>query len=318
MEGQYSVALSVPPEIFLEIIAYYHNTRLPYERHPKASSEKILFGRFEVLRALSRTCQYFRRIFFSLVWEHLELLDTRTSDRRDPYPDVLARRMTGILKTPSVPRCIRTTVVDLKSSSQHNWNLSTVFVRLLTAARHLTSLHIIDISGAHVGLLSELLETRSFPSIRTLAIPCSLSRCLSAFPNIHSLVCADTSASDYYSIALLKASNKHCPLLDDLVNFTTSIAVIKCLLQLYPFIKTLRFRHVLSSTTLELLCDLQHLHSIRFPYRYQHRGETLETISAAAKAIFCSSQEQKPIQVQYSTPEADIGDVVVTVGISTI
>ncbi|KAJ7627943.1 hypothetical protein DFH06DRAFT_1304350, partial [Mycena polygramma] len=302
------VVLSLPTEILLEITAYYYNTILPYELHPKATTEKILSGRFHLLHALSRTCRYFRRIFVPLVWEYLEMVD----DASDHHSNVLRRRMTGVLKTPSLPRCVRTLLVSLKVSSEIPWDLCSIFVRFLVATSHLNSLHIIDISERHAPVLTGLLQGRSFPAVRTLTIPTSLSRALSSFPNIISLTCADNSIADYYSTALLKESRKHCPSLEALVNFMPSLPVVNCLMQQFPRIKTLRFRRVLSSNVLTLLSDLEDLQSLRFPYRYQHRGETLEKVCDAAKKIF--RQTQQPVQVEYLTPEADIGDIVVHVG----
>ncbi|KAJ6562242.1 hypothetical protein B0H19DRAFT_1375392 [Mycena capillaripes] len=307
MEGMQPVILCVPVEILLEITAYYHNTTLPYERYPRATADKILLGRFKVLHALSQTCRYFRKIFAALVWEQLELVDNTPE-----HSKVLTKKITGILKTPSLPRCLRTLLVSLTFPSQNHWNLLTLFVRFLAAAPHLTSLHIIDISERHASFLSDLTESQSLLSVQILTIPCSLSRTMSSFPNIHSLICADTVVSAYDSAALLKAASKHCPSLEALINFLPSPPVVKCLLKHFPLIKTLRFRHVLSSDVLGLLADLQNLQSIRFPYRYQHHGETLEQICEAAKMIF---QGEMPIQVQYLTPEADIGEVVVRVGI---
>ncbi|KAF8209210.1 hypothetical protein K438DRAFT_2012456 [Mycena galopus ATCC 62051] len=299
------VALNVPPEIFLEITAYFHNPIPPYERGSKVSTDNILFGRVKVLRALSQTCLYFRRLFISLAWEHVEL--HHPSDCTTPYlANVLVRRMTGILKTPSVRRCIRTVAVSLIFSSQNNWNLPTVFVRLLAAASHLTSLDIVGISESQASTLAELLATRSFPSVQTLAIPCSLSRSLSAFPNIHSLCCADNVVSDYYSIALLKASSKHCQSLEALTNFTPSLSVIKCLLKCHPSIKILKFHRVLTSVILSLLGDLQNLYSVQFPYQYRRPDTTLESIRRL-EAIFCRS-EQESAQIEYSPHVADDGD----------
>lgn len=41
----------------------------------------------------------------------------------------------------------------------------------------------------------------------------------------------------------------------------------------------------------------------------------MEQICESAKMIFCSSQGERPLQVQYLTPEADIGEVVVKVSV---
>ncbi|KAF7342540.1 hypothetical protein MSAN_02010200 [Mycena sanguinolenta] len=308
MEGP--VALRVPAEILLEIIAYFHNPNLSYERCFTAPSDKILCGRFEVLHALSQTCRYFRRVFLFLAWEYTELVG-----RDRATANVLTRRMTGILKTPSVWRWIRTVIVSLVFSPQDSWTLPTVFVRVLAATSHLTCLRIIAISESHGSALTEVLQTRSFPSVQILAIPSSLARSLSSFPNIHSLSCADNLVSDYHSIALLKASSKHCHSLEALMNLTPSLSVIKCLLKSHPLIKTLGFRHILTSDMLKLLGDLQNLHSLKFPCRYQKNWDNT-TITATLEAIFACSLERKSIQVEYSAAEADVGDVVVTVSTS--
>ncbi|KAJ7238135.1 hypothetical protein B0H12DRAFT_1137902 [Mycena haematopus] len=244
------LALHLPPEILLDIAAYFHHPTLPYERRSKTSSDKILLGRSDVLRALSQTCLYFRRVFLSLVCEHMELLDGGCAT-----VNIQMKRMTGVLKT-SVWRCVRTVVVSLISSPQNSWTFPTVFVRFLAATSHLTSLHIVAISEPQASALTELLQGRSFHSVRSLAIPCSLARSLSSFPSIHSLTCVDNLVSDYHCIALLKASSKYCPSLEALVNLAPSLLVIKGLLKSHPLITTLRFRRAL--TFVRCLLSIDH------------------------------------------------------------
>jgi hypothetical protein len=110
-------------------------------------------------------------------------------------------------------------------------------VRFLQATPNLSALHIVDISERHAGVLTGVLQTHSFLTIRTLTLPTSLMCSLPAFPKIVSLTCADTFPTDYDSIALLKAANKHCPLLEGLLNFMPSGAVIKC--ELFPLMNDL-------------------------------------------------------------------------------
>ncbi|KAJ6465400.1 hypothetical protein C8R45DRAFT_1023036 [Mycena sanguinolenta] len=325
MEGP--IALRVPAEILLEISAYFHNPSLSYKRCFTPHSGNALFGRLEVLRALSQTCRYFRRVFLSLVWEYTDLVGRDRATAK-----ALTKWMTGILKTPSVWRWIRTIVVSLVSTPQDNWTLPTVIVRVLAATSHLTCLHVIAISESHASALAEVLQTQSFPSVQILAIPCSLARSLSSFPNIHSLSCTDNLVSDYHSIALLKASSKHCHSLEALMNLTPSLPVIKCmfgrltivdefhtlsigLLRSHPLIRTLVFRCALTSDILNLLGDLENLHSLEFPHRYQKNRDNT-TITAALQAIFCCSSERKPIQVEYLAAEADVGDVVVRTSVA--
>ncbi|KAJ7164497.1 hypothetical protein C8R46DRAFT_1099692 [Mycena filopes] len=297
---------SLPTEILLEITAYYHHTTsLPYERHSRASPDKMLFGRFQVLRALSQTCRRFRKVFAFLAWERMELLDN------DANCISMNRVMRGVLKSPSLPRSVRTLIVSLKLPDTNNRNLFSLLVRFLTATSQLTSLHIIDITDSEAGSFAAHLETLSFASVSTLMIPCSIARTLSCFPNINSLICADTSASAYDHMSLLKSSHIHCSSLESLVNFAPSPRVVHCVLKHFPLIKSLRFREVLTSDVLKLLVDLHSLRSLRFPYRYQHQGESLEQMCASARAIFAYPQQQ--IKVRYLTPEADIGDLVVEV-----
>jgi hypothetical protein len=109
MASSEPIILSVPVEILLEITSYYYNTPIPFERYRRASEEddpEPFFGRFDVLRALSLTCRSFRRIFHALVWEHLEALPS-AGDHTGRHISLWKKRMTGILKTPSLPRCIR-------------------------------------------------------------------------------------------------------------------------------------------------------------------------------------------------------------------
>ncbi|KAJ7144214.1 hypothetical protein C8R44DRAFT_759617 [Mycena epipterygia] len=315
VEGTYPLILSLPTEILLEITAYYHNTPVPYERYRKATGEEVLFGRFEVLRSLSQTCRNFRSVFLSLVWEHLEALD-RTSDSTSRHMTVLKKRMMGILKTPSLPRCIRTLLVSLRLPAP-NWNLFTIFVRFLEATPNLSALHIVDIAERHAGALAGILETRSFPSVCVVSVPSSLAPILCAFPNIDSLICADIFAADYDSISLLKAASKHCPSLEGLVNFMPSLPVIKSLLKHFPHVKTLKFRHVVSSEILTLLSALEDLRFIEFPHRYFHRSEKLEAVVDVAKSIF-RTQQNEVVWVRNSAPEADVGDVLVRVGITPL
>ncbi|KAJ7147662.1 hypothetical protein C8R43DRAFT_528332 [Mycena crocata] len=226
MEPQdYPPILLLPTEILLEILSYHHTTPVPYERWRLAGD--ILFGRFAVLRALSQTCRTFRNIFLPLVWENVEAVD---DDRRGRHIPVLQRRMMGILKTPSLPRCVRTLLVSLTLSAP-NWNFFTVFARFIQATPNLSGLHIVDVSQRHAGALSGALLSQSFPSIRELTIPALLAGSLSAFPNIQLLICADSYAVDYDAIALLKSARQYCPPLKSIVNFTPSLPVIHCEIQ---------------------------------------------------------------------------------------
>ncbi|KAJ7743920.1 hypothetical protein DFH07DRAFT_835141 [Mycena maculata] len=294
--------LNLPTEILLEITAYYHNTPLPYERYRRPTGDAILLGRFDMLRSLSQTCRTFRSIFLYLVWEHVEALDI-PSDTTGRHINLLKRRMTGILKTPSLPRFVRTVLVSLRLSAP-NWNLITVFARFLQATPNLSALHIVEIYDRHAGILAGRLAGQYFPSVQTLTIPSSLSRAVSSFPNLRTLICGDSFVSDYDALALLKESSKHCPSLQSLANFTPSTSVIKGLLKHFPHVKELRFRHVATSDILNLLGALENLCSIEFPHR--HRGERLEHIREAAERIF-----RTPVSVEYAPPEADVGDLVV-------
>ncbi|KAJ7095614.1 hypothetical protein C8R44DRAFT_860249 [Mycena epipterygia] len=336
--------LFLPTEILLEIIAYYHSTPVPFERYRRGTGDDVLFGRFDVLRALSQTCRDFRSIFLPLAWENIEALEG-ASDRMGRHIFILKRRMMGILKTPSLPQCVRSVLVSLTLSAP-NWNLFTVFVRFLQATPNLSALHIVDISERHAGVLVGLLQPHSFLPIRDLTLPTSLSRSLSAFPNIHSLICADTFPDDYDSIAMFKAAGKHCHSVQNVVNFMPSIPVISCLVQRLPLVETLRFRHIVAPDVLPPLSALKNLRSIEFPHRYPHRvgvsgphsiprdrarigdkglvdvgDKKLAHVVDAATAVFRASmamrQDEMPagVWVRYLPSATDAGDVVVRVGI---
>ncbi|KAJ7495460.1 hypothetical protein FB451DRAFT_1478272, partial [Mycena latifolia] len=306
------VILSVPTEILLEIISYYHNTPIPYERHRRASAasdSEILFGRFDVLRALSQTCRRLRSVFQNLVWNHLEALPAPL-ERTGRHILLLKKRMTGILKTPSLPRAVRTLLVSLDLSTP-NWNLLTVFARFLQATPNLSALHIIDISDRHAGVLSDRLETQSFPAVTTLTIPSSLARALRAFPNLRTLICAESFVSDYGAKALLTAARTACPALEGLTNFMPSPTVTKFIAGSFPRLRTLRFRHQVHSDVLAFLSPLHHLQSLEFAYQHQRRSEPLERVCDAARTVLRASGEREhaSILVHQSEPEADIGDV---------
>ncbi|KAJ7200836.1 hypothetical protein GGX14DRAFT_699595 [Mycena pura] len=323
--------LSVPTEILLEFAAYYHNTSLPYDTYPDPTTPGsgdptvptglILTGRSQLLRALSQACRRFRHIFLSLSWEHLEGLPV-DNDRTGRHFALLLRRMTGLLKTPSLrryprPIILRSLVVSLKAPGHsQNRNLLAVLARFLRATPHLTSLHVIDISEAHCRILSGLFEDQSFPAVQTLAIPACLSRTLSAFPSIHSLTCADLPSANE-SIALLKHARKHCPSLERLVNITPSLPVIKSLVEHFPLVKDLRFRSVVTSDIAEELGSLQNLRTVQF--RHLTRGEKSQDAHHKAEAIFRSSaiSTGQPIQVRYLSPEpeVDVGELLVEASI---
>ncbi|KAJ7689274.1 hypothetical protein B0H17DRAFT_1066827 [Mycena rosella] len=310
-QGKQAAILLLPTEILLEITSYHHSTPLPYERYRRATGDELLLGRFDVLRALSQTCRTFRWIFHALVWERLEALPSPL-DRPGRHISLFKRRMTGILKTPSLPRCVRTLLVSLDLAAP-NWNLFTVFVRFLQATPNLSALHITDISDRHAGILCDRLHAHTFPAVRTLAIPSALARIVSAFPNIRTLICAESFVPDAGARALLKAARKSCPALEGLVHFTPSPHVIICILAHFPCVKTLKFRHLVKLDELALLSPLQHLRSIEFPYRHTPRGDTLERICDAARALFLPA-DGAPIVVYQSVPEADIGDLLVKAG----
>ncbi|KAJ7503783.1 hypothetical protein B0H11DRAFT_1984278 [Mycena galericulata] len=311
--GNHPLILSLPIEILLEITAYYHNTPIPYERYRKDTGD-TLFGRFDVLRSLSQTCRYFRNVFICLVWEHLEVLD-EASDVTGRHINLLKRRMTGILKTPSLPRCVRTVLVSLRLSSP-NWNLITIFVRFLQATPNLSALHIVEIFDRHAGILVGRLVGQSFSSIQTLTIPTSLTRALPSFPNVRMLICADTFASDQDATKMLKESSKHCPALEGLANIPPSGPVIEAMLKYLPHVKDLSFRQVVPYVVLKLLTPLENLRSIQFPHRHHHRpdqrDEKLRLIREVAENIFRTpvGQEHIPISVEYTPPETDVGDLV--------
>ncbi|KAJ7636788.1 hypothetical protein FB45DRAFT_742071 [Roridomyces roridus] len=209
--------LSLPPEILLEITDYFHNTPIPFERY-RQDPTPILLGRFETLRSLSQTCSYLRYVFRPLVWEAMEVLDT-PSDVTGRHINLLKRWMTGILKTPDLLPCVRL--------SSPNWNFISLFTRFLHSTPNLAALHIIEIFDRHAGPLAVRLAKRPFPAVQTLTIPSSLSRVLCSFPNLRTLVCADTFISDYDAGNLLKQAHKHCHELDSLSNFTPSNSIIQ-------------------------------------------------------------------------------------------
>ncbi|KAJ6512304.1 hypothetical protein DFH09DRAFT_941621 [Mycena vulgaris] len=228
MQDKEPPILAVPTEILLEIISYFTTTPIPYERYRLTHSgdEADVLRRFDLVRALSHTCRTFRGILYALVWETVEALP-RALDHPIRHISLLKKRMMGILKTPSLPRCVRTVLVSLDLSAP-NWNLLTIFARFLQATPNLSSLHIIVISDRHAGVLCERLESHVFHSVHTLTIPSSLSRTLSSFPNIRSLICAESFVSDYGAKVMLKAASRYCPLVEGLVNFMPSPPIIKC------------------------------------------------------------------------------------------
>ncbi|KAJ7495456.1 hypothetical protein FB451DRAFT_1214133 [Mycena latifolia] len=274
----------------------------------------ILYGQFEVLRALSQTCRRLRSVFHILAWNHLEALPAPL-ERTGLHILLLKKRMMGILKTPSLPRGVRSLLVSLDLSTP-NWNLLTVFARFLQATPNLSALHIIDKSDRHAGVLSDRLETQSFPAVTTLTIPSSLARALRAFPNLRVLICAESFVSDYSAKALLTAARTGCLALEGLANFMpspTSRNVV--IVASFPPLQALRFRYPVHSHVLAFLSPLHHLQCLEFAYRHQRRGEPLEHVCDAARAVFRASGEREhaSILVHQSEPEADIGDVFVKV-----
>ncbi|KAJ6528326.1 hypothetical protein DFH09DRAFT_1185892 [Mycena vulgaris] len=286
--GKEPIILSLPTEILLEILSYFHGTPLPYERYRITHPDPGILSRFQVLHALYQTCRIFRYIFQEL------------------------RRMMGILKTPGLPRCVKTLLVSLDISAP-NWNLLTIFVRFIQAAPNLSALHIADISDRHGGVLCERLENCSFPSVRTLAIPSSLSRMLTAFPNLRTLICSESFITDDGATAMLETATKFCPALDGFVNLIPESPVIKCLLTHFPRTKTLSFRHPLDSDTLALLAPLHNLRSLQFPYRRYPGGDALDSVRDAARAVF--QRPHAAVWVHESPPEADIGDLLLRMGV---
>ncbi|KAJ6560527.1 hypothetical protein DFH09DRAFT_1364726 [Mycena vulgaris] len=305
------IILSLPTEIWLEILSYFHGTPLPYERYRITHPDPGILSRFQVLHALYQTCRIFRYIFQELVWEQIEALPSPL-DHPGRHVLTFKRRMMGILKTPGLPRCVKTLLVSLDISAP-NWNLLTIFVRFIQAAPNLSALHIVDISDRHGGVLCERLENCSLPSVRTLAIPSSLSRMLTAFPNLRTLICSESFVTDDGAIAMLETATKFCPALDGFVNLIPESPVIKCLLTHFPRTKTLSFRHPLASDTLALLAPLHNLRSLQFPYRRYPGGDALDSVRDAARAVF--QRPHAAVWVQESPPEADIGDLLLRMGV---
>ncbi|KAJ7099871.1 hypothetical protein C8R43DRAFT_1141400 [Mycena crocata] len=237
--------LSLPTEILLEIITYYHLTSPGslYEEHlsrQTQAGDALLFGRSDTIRALS----------------HLNLL------------------------------------VSLELSSVNIWNLSALFLRFLRATSKLEALYIVGRSDRHAGEFASAFASHSFPSVRILGIPSVISRLLSSFPNIGSLVCMVNFFSDYGSIAMLKAASKHSTLLENLLNFWPSLAIVKCLVKLLPLVGTIQFRHIFTEfvcppllfcartgeitppeDVMDTLSELQNLRSLEFPHPDQRRFE---------------------------------------------
>ncbi|KAJ7495473.1 hypothetical protein FB451DRAFT_1214187 [Mycena latifolia] len=292
------VILSVPTEILLEIISYYHNTPIPYERHRRAaaSDSEILYGQFEVLRAFSQTCHRLRS-------NHLEALPAPL-ERTGLHILLLKKHMAGILKTPPWS--------PVSPAVSGSLAISPGF---LQATPNLSALHIIDISDRHAGVLSDRLETLSFPAVTTLTNPSSLARALRAFPNLRTLICAESFVSDYGAKALLTAARTACPALEGLTNFMPSPTVTKFIAWSFPRLQTLRFRHQVHSDVLAFLSPLHHLQCLEFAYQHQRRGEPLERVCDAARTVLRASGEREhaSILVHQSEPEADIGDVFVKV-----
>ncbi|KAJ7098508.1 hypothetical protein B0H15DRAFT_580092 [Mycena belliarum] len=311
-EPNQAVIFSVPTEILLEIVSYFYDTPIPYERYRRANrgAEELSTGRFEILRALSLTCRRLRSVFQALVWAHLEALPAPFDGTRR-HVSLFKKRMTGILKTPSLPRGVRSILVSLDLSTP-NWNLFTLFVRFLQATPNLAALHIVDISDRHAGVLSERLEPHTFPSVTALTIPSSLSRAVASFPALRVLICADSFVSEYDAKVLLRDTSAACPLLECLANLTPSAPVLKSIVTRFPGIQTLRFRHPLKSDALALLQPLHKLQSLEFPFQQQRRGESLERVCDAARALFLT-HGHAPMLVEQSAPVADIGDVMIKV-----
>ncbi|KAK7042061.1 hypothetical protein R3P38DRAFT_2888315 [Favolaschia claudopus] len=305
---QTPVGLTLPAEILLDIVSYFHNRVLPYEPQALPAPDTHT-TRVQVLRSLSQVCQYYRRVFLRLSWEYLEILDA-PENSSNPFPNRLLRRMTGIVKTPSVPRCIRTAVVSLKlpsNSNQMHWDVITVFVRLLVAASKLSCLHIVDVSGAQASVLADILASHSFPGITRLAVPCALARSLSAFPNVLSLTVTDKAVADYYAIAFLKASGRYCKRLEEISHLSSTPPAVKCFVKVHPDIEALSFHDDLTPNTFKLLRELKSLKSIQFPHR--HSG-TLGSVAVCAEVKSCflrSESGNSTVRVEYPSGD-DVGD----------
>ncbi|KAJ7255348.1 hypothetical protein C8J57DRAFT_607356 [Mycena rebaudengoi] len=317
MDGEEPPILRLPTEILLEVTAYYQYDPLPYqsERYPQmVKTSTVLFGRWGILRALSQTCRKFRHIFISLVWERLEALD-EPSSCTGRHIDTLMRRITGILKTPSLPRCVRTLVISLKLASENNRNLIAVLGRFLRATPNLTALHIIDISTSNFSSLATLFQWDSFPSVQILTIPCTLSHILSSFPNLRSLIAVDTVPHSQRTIQMLKTASKHSLSLESLVDFPSTPAVVEYIVEHIPRVKSIIFRQVASPDIVTLLGTLENLRFVQFPYRYQPPSEIPEDTCKAIQGIFGTSRgsETIPISVLYSDLEANYGELVITV-----
>ncbi|KAK6988591.1 hypothetical protein R3P38DRAFT_3094787 [Favolaschia claudopus] len=302
---QTPVALTLPAEILLDIVSYFHNRALPYEQQSSPAPDTT---RVQILRSLSQVCQYYRRVFLRLSWEYLEILDTPTNSA-NPLPNRLLRRMTGVLKTPSVPRCIRTAVVSLKlppNSNQMYWDVITVFVRLLVAASKLSWLHILDVSGAQASVLADILASHSFPGITRLAVPCALARSLAAFPNVHSLTVTDKAVADYYAIAFLKASGRYCKRLEEMWHLSSTLPVVKCLIKAHPDIKALSFNDDLGSNSFDHLRELKSLSCIQFPHRHMGNFGSA-VVCAEVKSCFLRLESDSAVRVEYPSGD-DVGD----------
>ncbi|KAJ6612384.1 hypothetical protein B0H10DRAFT_2437021 [Mycena sp. CBHHK59/15] len=281
----------LPTELLLEIISYYYH----------CAQGDTLIGRFEVLRALSQTCSSWRNIFLPLTWEHIEATGPRMK--------LLERRMTGILKTPSLTRYVRTLVVSLQTSSLDRWNLMTTFIRFLLCTPHLHTLRILAMSPEHSGIFSTACEPHKFPAVQTLALPASLSRMLKCFPNARSLACAEP-ISTFGSMTMLKAASKALLSVESLQNFVPTRQVIEYIAQNFPNIQSLVFGHIGKEHLSPLKC-LKDLRSIEF--RHHIYEGNLENLVDAVKKVLQSSPEyeQSNLRVQYRSTDVEYEEIII-------
>ncbi|EDR02172.1 uncharacterized protein LACBIDRAFT_309861 [Laccaria bicolor S238N-H82] len=263
-----SSALGLPVELLMEILSYFPRPLVGvplygvyFHSTPPASS----LERTNLLRALSQTCQQWRLIFLSLLWERVEVCTARSQKTEAAWNLWLARSLErkskGLAQNPQYASHVRCLNVILPRCST-----ATVLPAYVSCLQALPNLHTLSVLSIYTGKMTSSLksafEGRTFPSVQTVVVPDHVHNVLRSCPEVRRVICNFGSGT-----ALVKAIAKDCKKVEVIEDFHTDEKMMKQIVNAAPNLRTARFPCSISPAALLLLSPLKNLVNIELRTR---------------------------------------------------
>ncbi|TRM67528.1 hypothetical protein BD626DRAFT_625964 [Schizophyllum amplum] len=211
-----SAFISLPDELLLEVVNSYPRVSLHTKRTALYGEEYLV--RHRSIYALSQTCRRLRNVFLPYVWQSIEAfaskyqVDDPAKPNRMNLPDGilwkkelatdLVRQLEIVtIRDPTLAPYVQTVTVWL---SDYSWaGVWPEFCRALAELPNLHTLHIVysmQATGRWIfekRSFLEMLDRRSLPSVRNLAIPWKLANLLPSMPETQRLYFTDATPRQF-------------------------------------------------------------------------------------------------------------------------